>query len=199
MAINLYQQYRRYSAYTQPIFADPVLRSYFSLIASLLLIAFLVIFALSPTVNIILGLRKKIDDQNRTLKALDAKVTALVSAQDTYARLESQLPLLDRAMPFEPVAQDVVVDLHKTASVAGVSVSGLQFGPVYLSPRPNDSTIVFSTAAVSSETKIRFFLGDLEDQLRYIRLKNLSLGWNAKQPGTISANISGTAFYYPQL
>ncbi|MCL4397858.1 hypothetical protein M1403_02395 [Patescibacteria group bacterium] len=204
-------RYRRYFAYIQPVLTDPVVRSYFALIASLILITFLILFALSPTINIILGLRKKIDDQNRILKALNDKVNALVLAEDVYQRISPQLPLLETALPTEPQPQDLIFDLHKTATAAGVTLSGLQFEDIPLSTEAaktagktekkavtvaNLPTVNFSLAVNGTELQTRDFLGRLENQLRYIRLSSLSFSWIESQAGGLSINVSGQGYYY---
>ena len=201
MATGNYQKYRRYFAYIQPILADPIVRSYFGLVASLILITFLILFALSPTINIILGLRKKISDQQNTLAALTAKVGALVAARAVYSEIEPKLIFLDRALPLEPQPQDLIRDLHASATASGVMVAGLQFKtiPLYPVPSPTISpglpAVGFCLALPAPASKVREFLGKTEARLRYARIQSLSFSWSAAEAGMAAVNVSAKGYY----
>ncbi|MBI3559141.1 hypothetical protein HY085_01980, partial [Candidatus Gottesmanbacteria bacterium] len=124
--------YQKYFAFIQPVVNDPLARIYFSLALSFFLVAFLVFFALSPTVNTILGLRKKIADQEGVVAALDAKINALVAAGENYNRQTAQLVLLNQALPDKPYPEGLIANVLGTATASGVTVSSLQFRPVNL-------------------------------------------------------------------
>lgn len=198
MANLLYQSYRRYYAFIEPVAADPLVRGYFSLVASLFLIAFLAIFALSPTINTILGLRKKISDQTRVIAALDAKTASLVAAQQNYSALEEVIPLLNTALPEKPQPQGIIAGVLSTATSAGVTVTGLQFQELSLTAdlttasKEKKTTLPaagFSLTAAGSPSQIRTFLGGLENLLRYIRVETISFTETA-------ADVVGVGYYY---
>lgn len=187
---KIYQRYRQYYSYIQPILADPVVRTYFGLIASILLVAFLLVFALSPTVNIILGLQKKIADQNESVAALSTKINNLVAAQQTYAQIEMSLPLLDQALPAFPAPEEVIDRLHRSASASGVAISGLQFKNIPLSNFENTlQAVEFSLSVSGARTAVRDFLGRAENQLRYIRIGSLVFGTDV--------HVEGKGYYFP--
>src|SRR5574340_639843 len=130
MAINisiprdlLARRYSRYYIYLEPVVSDPLIRGYFSFVASLFLIAFLLVFALSPTVNTMLALQKKIGEQRRILAALEQKIGALVTAQQNYSQIESNLPVLLRALPKSPDPQVIAEGVTQLASASGVTVT----------------------------------------------------------------------------
>lgn len=200
MANLLYQSYRRYYAFIEPVAADPLVRGYFSLVASLLLIAFLAIFALSPTINTILGLRKKISDQTRIIAALDTKTADLVAAQQNYSALEEVIPLMAEALPEKPQPQGVIAGVLATATAAGATVTSLQFQDLPLTidlaaaskdKKASLSTADFSLAVAGSPSQIRTFLGGLENLLRYIRVETVSFTQSA-------ADVTGAGYYYLQ-
>ncbi len=196
--------YRRYSSYLSAVIADPIIRSYFSLVASLFLVAFLLVFALSPTINTILGLQKKITDQEEILSRLDSKISSLVAAGEAYNGLRTYLPLLDAALPDRPEPQVVVEDVSRTASSSAVVVTSLQFKNVNLTDDfPIDKEIIAKTPEVGflvsltgSESQIKTFLGEMENKRRYIRITSVSLV--GKEEGVIMADAIGVGYYFRQ-
>jgi len=203
---RVYQRYSQYYSYILPILADPVVKTYFGLIASIILVTFLSIFALSPTINIILGLQKKIADQNDLVTRLDKKTADLVAAQQTFGEVEDSLPLLNLAIPVEPTPEGVISSLHRTASEAGVQISGLQFRTIYLTgknPKSNPTLgaksqlVEFTLAADGAQMAVRDFLGQLENQLRYIRVNALSMAFKERST-LVSAQVEGRSYFLPE-
>jgi len=193
-------QYRRYYTYLQPIIADPVIRSYFSLIASFFLIAFLVFFALSPTINTILGLQKQINDQKEILSTLEKKNADLLTASENYNQVLNQIPYLDEALPKVPAPAKIISDVNTTASASGVAVTGLTFTPIQLTtttapqvdPVSGFSTLDFNFSVKGSMQNIHTFLSKIENKLHYIRLKNLTIPAN----GAI-IDVTAINYYLP--
>ena len=195
--LSISQRYQRYYAYLSPITSDPIIRGYFSLVASILLIAFFLVFALSPTFNTIVALQKKISDQKAIISALDAKIAALITAQDTFSKIENKVPLVYLALPDKPTPQGIAADVLSSASSLGLTVLSLQFQAIPLSKNTETKIIIsnglptvsFSTSVIGSQEKIRNFIGDLEKRLRYLRLKNFTVNLG-------SADITGLGYYY---
>lgn len=200
--LSIYERYQRYSTYLTPIVSDPLIRSYFGLVASILLIAFFLFFALSPTFNTILGLQKKIQDDQTIDAALQQKISDIIHAQDVYSQIQPQLNLLDQAMPDKPFPQGLIADILNSASSSGVVLSSLQFQSVPLTadavvknPSVNGvPAVTFSVSIAGSNDQIRQFLGNLESRLRYIRIQNITVNFGTKV-GSVTADITGTGFY----
>jgi hypothetical protein len=202
---NLNPRFRRYLSYVDPVVSDPLVRGYFSFVASLILTTFLLIFALSPTINTILGLRKKIDDQNQTLVALDTKTSVLVAAAQSYQQVEDYLPLLSRAMPAETQPTQIINTITFLASASAVTVASLQFPGVPLgdslppaAANSDVSVLNFSLSVNGRKPNVESFLGKLENALRYIRVGSMSIGTDQKS-GLTSADITGLGYYFPML
>lgn len=208
---NFYRRYRRYYTYVEPIVSDPMVRGYFTLVASVFLIAFFLVAAISPTVTTILNLVKKIDDQKKTLVLMDTKISNLVLAQESYSQIEGQLPLLFSAIPLLPDPAGILTDTVGVGSGSGVVVKGVLFGDISLSggevvPSGKSDkeyldlgipTVQFSLTASGRSGPMQAYLENLENQSRIIRLKNLSLGY-LDPSGQITAEITGLAYYYAQ-
>ena len=127
------RRYKKYYTYIDPIVADPVIRGYFTLVASLLLTAFFIFFALSPTFSTIVGLLRKIEDQKRIITRLDSKINNLILAQEVYSQIEAELPLLHTALPTRPLPESVLLDVLRVASQSAVKINAFQIGDIYLS------------------------------------------------------------------
>jgi Tfp pilus assembly protein PilO len=112
---DLPKRYQRYYTYLEPVIADPLVRGYFSLVASFLLVAFFLFFALSPTINTILALQKKITEQKKIIASLETKISNLTAAQENYRQVESLIPLLLIALPDNPSPQTVVGSVTSSA------------------------------------------------------------------------------------
>lgn len=208
---QFFRRYRRYYTYVEPIVTDPLVRGYFTLVASIFLVAFFLIAALSPTVTTILGLVKKIDDQKKIITAMDLKINNLVLAQENYSQIENQLPLLYAAIPTNPDPAEVLTEVVTAASTSGTTVKGVQFGEISLSgdetpigdPTRKEfldlgiPTVKFSLTAGGNRTQIQSYLERLENQPRILRLKIVSMSVDTKS-GQIAADISGLAYYYAQ-
>lgn len=202
------QRYQRYYTYLEPVVADPLIRGYFSLVASILLVAFFLVFALSPTVNTILSLQKKITDQNATIIALDKKIANLILAHENYSQVENLIPVLEAALPNQPTPQTAISQIMLTATPSGITVSGMQFQNVTLlgnltAPVPAESSdappglsvLPFSLSTNGPEDSLRLYLQKLENTLRYIRFQKLSFVSSADS-AKITVDANGLTYYY---
>lgn len=208
------RRYRRYYTYIEPIITDPVIRSYFSLVASLILVAFLLIFALSPTIDTIIGLQKKISDQKDILGKLQTKTEDLIAAQESFRQVESSIPVLLVALPENSVPQTVITQIMSSASPSGATPTSLRFSelPVtqtysasdlanHQKPPTNDLKLPmldFSLSLIGSPAQVRSYLGKLEDSLRYVRFQSLLFNINPDNPNIVSADAQGVGYYYIQ-
>lgn len=205
-----YRRYRRYYTYVEPIVTDPLVRGYFTLVASMFLVAFFLVVALSPTVTTILGLVKKIDDQKKTLATMDVKISNLVLAQENYSQIEGQLPLLLAAIPAKPDPAGVLTSVVGEATAAGIVVKRVQFGEISLSggEEPKSGlkkefldlgipTVQFSLTATGGSSQMQAFFETLENQPRIIRLKIISMDFS-NGASQIDADVAGLAYYYAQ-
>ncbi len=201
------RRYQRYYTYIEPIITDPVIRSYFSLAASLLLVAFLIVFALSPTINTIVSLRNQIDGQNQIIHNLENKTKDLITAKENYTQVERLIPALLVALPDQPAPQTIVSGVIQAASSSAVTLGNVQFQNINLtadlpadttqSPQGSLSgllTVDFSLGAQGSLAQLHSFLEELENTVRYVRIQHV--GINISQDNKISANVNGIGFYF---
>lgn len=197
------ERYRRYYTYLEPVIADPLVRGYFGLVASFLLIAFFLVFALSPTIDTILALRKKIADQRATVTALDTKISNLIIAQENYSQVESLIPILETALPGVPAPQVAISQIVEFASSSGVVVTAAQFksvplvGDLATPPTVAEglSSLAFSLAVTGTRDAVTRYLKELEQALRFIRFTNVTFS-AAADSSQISVDAAGLTYYY---
>jgi len=206
------ERYQRYYTYLEPVMADPLIRGYFGLVASFLLVTFFLVFALSPTINTILSLRKKIVEQQTIVKALDNKISSLITAQENYSQVEPLIPVLDVALPSRPVPQVAITQLVETATPSGVTLSAARLGRVNLSndlsTTPSQdvgsvtgilplelSALPVSVSISGSKTAVHQYLKKIENSLRYIRFNSLSFIFDSKS-SQVSVDAVGLTYYY---
>lgn len=207
------QRYQRYYTYLEPVITDPLVRGYFSLVASLLLVTFFLAFALSPTVNTILSLQKKITDQKVLVAQLDTKIANLVIARQNYSQVENLIPTLETALPKRPSPQVAIGQIITVASSSAVNLAGVQFrsvtfesSPAAIPPsqdlgRANSlvpgglSVLPFSLSVSGTKENVYQYLKKLEDALRYMRFSNLSFTFTSGIP-KITVDASGLTYYY---
>lgn len=195
---NLAKRYSRYYIYIEPIVSDPFIRGYFGLAASLLLIAFFLIFALSPTINTVLALQKKIGEQRQVIKSLDQKISDIVVAQQNYAQAETLLPTLLETLPDKPNPQTIIAGVLNSASSSGLAISSLQFQNIPLSKdliatNFDLSTIKMTFSVTGSLDQFRAFLTKLEGFPRLIRVTNLGISASDKKT---TETVSAVGYYF---
>lgn len=212
------KRYSRYYTYVKPIISDPVVTGYFGLVASVLLCAFFIIFAVSPTISTILGLTKKIDEQKQLIKSMDAKISSLITAQENYSQIEPFINLLYLALPKSALPQDIINGVVPSASISAVSVSSLQISAAQLAgqepksaqniPAEGKNTedisvdvpkTLFSVGTTGIAANLRQFASRLQNLSRIITLSEMSIVRNELSEGssqnTLSSDIKGAVYY----
>ncbi len=126
------QRYRKYYQSIEPLLKRPSARAYTTVVFSFLAISLFGLYAILPTVQTILYLRREITDETNTNKEMDNKINALIDAQAYYQEIESLVPAVDQALPPDPDAVPIVVQLRNLASQSGVLISSIQLPSVPL-------------------------------------------------------------------
>lgn len=198
MRENLARRYSRYYVYLEPIVADPLVRGYFSLVASLLLVSFFLVFALSPTINTILALQKKIEEQKQVDTALQKKIADLVAAQDSFAQIQEILPAVFVGVPITPTPQTIISGVAVSASASGVKQTGISFHDLPLSSDLITSLeltpVEFTLSVTGDYASVRDFLGRVENASRLIKLKSIGVS-QITTSTQVSININAQGYY----
>jgi Tfp pilus assembly protein PilO len=126
------QRYRRYYQSLEPVFRKSTSRAYTAIIFSFLAVSLFGWYAVRPTVQTILYLRREITDKTDVNRQMEEKIAALIEAQSLYQEIEPLLPAVEQALPSQPDAIPVVLQLRNLASRSGVFISTIQLPPVPL-------------------------------------------------------------------
>jgi hypothetical protein len=191
----------RYYTYIRPVIRNKFVKTYSSLIFSLIAISIFSYFALRPTITTILSLQKSIDEQTAVLNSLKEKVNNLVEGKRNYENIP--LPVKDKIevlVPDNPALASLINSLSYAAEVSGTSVSGLQIQPVELE---NPSIRLSKNAQLA---QIDFTLntqGGFADSMELLSILKRSdrlitiTGVNFNQPSESSLlmSVTGKAYY----
>lgn len=97
-------------------YKKPVAKVSLEFFLSVITILFFALFAIRPTLVTMSELVKEIEDKKELASQLERKIAALSSAQEEYQRLESEIVMLNQAMPVQPHLLEALKILEKLAA-----------------------------------------------------------------------------------
>ncbi|MBI3980995.1 type 4a pilus biogenesis protein PilO [Candidatus Microgenomates bacterium] len=200
------RRYNRYYTWIGPLLKKPQTRAYTFLILSIFTVAFFVFFAIRPTVNTIIGLRKQIEDDQIVDAKLQDKINALSQIQAELDVLQPDLPLIDTALPTKSEVVSLIKSLESLASENNASLSALQIGEALLSEtsgKKEEKTVVTDQAIPVSflftveggYTDIAGLIKRVTNLPRVVTTQNVII---LKSSGKIIGSIRFNAFYLPK-
>jgi Tfp pilus assembly protein PilO len=136
--------FHRYAHTFDPLLSKPKNRAYTTTILSFLVISLFLWYAIRPTLQTILSLRREIRDSLQVNQQMEEKISNLVEAQAKYQTASPRLPLMAQALPKNPDTVTLLLSLRNIASQSNASLSGIEISTV-----PIDST-----SATGSGTQI---------------------------------------------
>lgn len=89
-------------------------------------------YAIRPTLQTILFLRREIADNKIVSKQMEEKISKLIEAHAVYQTMVPRLPYLAQALSDDPQAVYAVAQLKALTTQAGASVSAIMVAPVPL-------------------------------------------------------------------
>lgn len=201
------RSFGRYRRYIEPIARDPLIRGYFEIVATLLLISFFLLFAIRPTLNTVFGLQRKIADLIDVNNRLDSKIQSLITAQSNYAKFEPQLFMLDRALPSRPEVDTMVIDIENIVAGSGTKLNSLTVARTGLTPDAWTSNLGFETGkrvplAVSLNVAGDFVSGQnllktLIKAPRIITVNGITFAKIDAKTADLNVNITGVGYFLP--
>lgn len=120
------EQFRRYYERLQPAFKKPRMRASTTAVFSFLAMALFAWYAIRPTAQTIIYLRREIADKTALNEQMENKITALIEAQSAYETIVDRLPVLTQALPENPDGVILARQLRNLANISGASISALQ-------------------------------------------------------------------------
>jgi Tfp pilus assembly protein PilO len=122
--------FHRYAHTFDPLLSKPKNRAYTATILSFLVISLFLWYAIRPTLQTILALRREIRDNLQVNAQMEKKISDLVEAQSKYQMASPKLPLMAQALPKNPDAIALLMSLGTIASQSNASVSGIEISTI---------------------------------------------------------------------
>jgi len=172
--------------------------AYIYVILSLITLSAFGIFAIGPTLTTISELNKQYEENNEVLEALEKKNTNLQSLHAQFAQIESDLTLIDNAIPLTPEVTELTRQIEVLATRNNLTVVKLDAGLMELYPAQSATKPIFSyTFSVTvdgGERDINKFVSDVINMQRIIGIERLTTGAQLRE--NFTASIVGRAFFY---
>lgn len=179
------ERYRRYYRSLEPIFRHPKAQTYTMVIFSFLTVSLFGLYAIRPTVQTILYLKREIRDKTEISKKMDDKIASLIEAQATYQDVAPLLPFIDQALPVNPDAITLVVQFRNLANVSGATLTSIQLASVPLlgidatasatKTASNQKTFDFSISIQGPFEALNTFLQGIYDMRRIVSIEGLAV------------------------
>ncbi|MBI4130641.1 hypothetical protein HY468_04960 [Candidatus Roizmanbacteria bacterium] len=93
---------RDYKQTVRALLATEEVQAYTMAILSFFALAFFTLFAIKPTLTSFFQLQRQIEDSKEIDRKLEMKIGALLQAQELYQQHQTDIELLDKALPSEP-------------------------------------------------------------------------------------------------
>lgn len=193
-------QYFRYFTYIKPITKHPIIKNYGSTIFALLTISILTFFAIKPTIETILVLQKKLENENEILKKVTEKANNLSQGKQNYDNLDQNIKdKINLAIPDILTIKSITDSLEQIALSHQASISALQVQPLIVSAKVADQVGTLTEASFvfnveGSYPNFIAILQDLKKSSRLISIDSISLSKASEGPSLIMS-LSGKAYY----
>lgn len=200
------ERYRRYYQSLEPLLNKKKSQNYTAVIFSFLVISLFGLYAIRPTIGTILTLKREIQDKIEINKKMEEKISALIEAQAVYSQIENNLPFIDQALPSDPEAIPLIVQLQNLATLHGVSIATVQLPPVPLLGKESTTSakiqaigakqesFTFTISIVGPYSGILEFITGLLEMRRVVTLGTVSVVTDRsnEKASTISAQTIGS-------
>jgi Tfp pilus assembly protein PilO len=195
-----YHRYRRYFTDLSRFYQSKKAKTYLGIILSLLTTTFFVVFAIKPTLVTITQLVRQIKDQKLVEASLEKKINSLAQAQNEYLAIESELYLLDEALPQEPQASLLLKQLETLASQKNVNIKRLKINEFELkktgSHKSEKQPLTFTFTAIGDYPNLKAFLSSLADLRRIVLVESFSFQKKGTGEKTeLSLNLVAKAWF----
>ena len=204
MPFDYKTQYERYKKYYQSLeqtIQKPKHHVYSATVFSFLAVSLFGWYAIRPTVQTILYLRREIKDNEVVNQKLEEKISALVEAQANYQNVEPQLPVVNQTLPQNPNVIALIVQLRNLAIISGASLSGVQVPTVPILGQDATSSALttvkqakltdfpLSVTVSGLFPNIQSYLQGLISMRRIIAIDSFSVSKSKELSGTTGSNM----------
>lgn len=128
-------RYRRYYQSIEGLAGKPKARAYTTAIFSFLAVSLFGWYAIRPTLQTILYLRKEIEDTQRVNQQMEEKIGKLIEAHAAYQQAQDDIPAVYEALPEAPEALTAIGQIRNIAIIRGASISAISSSQTPLLPK----------------------------------------------------------------
>lgn len=171
-------------------------KQYISIILTLGVSIFFLIFAINPTISTIVKLKKDLKDSEFVEKALTDKVNNMSSLFQQRERIKSDLPLILAAVPEKPDAPILFAQIQSIADASAVEITNKNTVGINLNSEiaSGSSSFKFQVTAAGEYQNVFNFLSGLTDMQRAVSIESINISKSTSGVG-IEAAIMGSAYY----
>lgn len=197
--------FNQYYRYISPIVNDPLVRGYFEIISTIILIICLLLFALKPSLETITSLFRQSEDLKVTEAKLEQKIDSLRQARVNYDRFFDRLLVLDKAMPQAPELSQFISQMEKLINNSNVAVKQFSIDKIALTndliKKNNGSVegklveIPFSLSFDSDYETALNLLEAVKSLERVVALKEISFQNNSENK-PIAISCKGVTYFF---
>lgn len=190
----------------------PKVRASSAAVFSFLAVSLFAWYAVRPTAQTIIHLRREITDKTDLNKKMEDKITALIEAQASYEGVQDKLPLVEEALPHNPDGVILAKQLRNLALISNASISAIQIPSLPLiaqeatvaaktsSTKPNEE-FPMTVVIAGQYPSIRAFLTGLLTLRRVTSINTISIKQIAhrnESDGSIQLSIGLKSYYTTQ-
>lgn len=195
------KHYWRYFTYIEPVLKAPIIRTYGSLILTIIALIVFIVFAIKPTLATISNLQKELEVKKETLEKLTKKSDDLTQARDNLQKIPTGVKdKLQTNIPAKVEISSFIKTLEATTIKSQATISALQFQPLLIEPEvkstkdPILTEIFFIYNVEGSYEIINQVLQNLRANPRLIVMDNFTIN-KIPDGSTLLLSVTGRAFY----
>ncbi len=197
--MNNEHRYSRYFTYIAPVLRIPLIKTYGSLILSIVAVTIFILFAIKPTIETILVLQKNLDNSKQVLVQIIQKSQDLSQARRNYQNLDPAIKQrIETAIPSAPNLKTVIASLEQNAFSNQASISALQINPLTVDSATQSakelSETQFTFAIEGTYSNLLNTLSGIQNSSRLISITGLILNKLPDSPN-ILMQVTGKAFF----
>lgn len=214
-----FQRYRKYYQSIEPLMKKPETKRYTSVVFSFLAVSLFAWYAIRPTVQTILYLRREISDNIVVNQKMEEKIMALIEGQANYQQAEESIPIIAQSIPDSPELISFVAQVRTLSRLRHIALLTITIPPAPLfGPTATGSAgrktetklaeLPVSFAVTGLYTDVKGFLDDAAgmrriatiDEIALVPSKGEALASPSGEPqtGLVQLAVKGKIYYLGQ-
>lgn len=135
MTFDYRTQYQEYRVYIKKLMKEtqtPAAKTSLAIVGTIMLVAFLSLVAIRPTLVIVASLTRSISDEERVLAALETKIQSLQAAQRKLDAVKDRMALANAAIPTKVDLENFIKEIEILAVESNLKLLNIDQSGIYL-------------------------------------------------------------------